>query len=59
MEEYMGIIKIFAGSFPPREWAFCNGQLLTINQNEALFSILGSTYGGDGRITFCLTRFTW
>ncbi|WP_218598148.1 phage tail protein [Polaribacter sp. NJDZ03] len=54
MDEYIGIIKIFAGDFAPRGWAFCEGQLLAINSNTALFSILGTTYGGDGRTTFGL-----
>lgn len=54
MEEYIGIIKLFAGNFAPRGWAYCNGQLMSIAQNTALFSILGTTYGGDGRTTFAL-----
>ncbi len=54
MDEYIGIIKIFAGNFAPRGWAMCNGQLLPIAQNTALFSILGTTYGGDGVRTFAL-----
>lgn len=54
MEEYLGIIKIFGGNFAPRGWALCNGQLMSIAQNTALFSILGTTYGGDGRTTFGL-----
>lgn len=54
MDEYIGIIKIFAGNFAPRGWALCNGQLLSISQYTALFSILGTTYGGDGRTTFAL-----
>ena len=54
MDEFMGIIKLFAGNFAPRDWAFCNGQLLSISQNTALFSLLGTTYGGDGRTTFAL-----
>jgi microcystin-dependent protein len=54
MEPTLGEIRIFAGNFAPRAWAFCNGQLLPINQNQALFSILGTTYGGDGRTTFAL-----
>jgi len=54
MEEYLGIIKIFAGTFAPRGWAFCDGSLLQIRQNTALFSILGTTYGGDGQTTFAL-----
>lgn len=45
---------MFGGNFAPRGWAFCNGQLLPISQNSALFSILGTTYGGDGRTTFAL-----
>ncbi|MBE7691391.1 phage tail protein [Tenacibaculum finnmarkense] len=47
-------IKLFAGNFAPRGWAFCDGQLLAISQNQALFSLLGTTYGGDGRTTFGL-----
>ena len=50
----IGEIKLFAGNFAPRSWAFCEGQLLAISQNSALFSILGTTYGGDGRTTFAL-----
>lgn len=53
-EPFIGEIRMFAGNFAPRGWAFCNGQLMPINQNAALFSILGTTYGGDGRITFAL-----
>src|SRR5215204_6111490 len=54
VEEYIGIIKLFAGGFAPTGWAGCEGQLLPINNNEALFSILGTTYGGDGRTNFAL-----
>lgn len=54
MEEFIGIVKLFAGTFAPRGWAFCQGQLLPISANSALFSILGTTYGGDGRTTFAL-----
>jgi microcystin-dependent protein len=54
MEGMIGEIRMFAGNFAPRSWAFCEGQLLPINQNQALFSILGTTYGGDGRTTFAL-----
>ena len=54
MDEYLGIIKIFAGNFAPRGWLDCNGQLLAISQNSALFSLLGTTYGGDGITTFAL-----
>lgn len=47
-------VRIFAGNFAPRGWAFCHGQILSINQNQALFSLIGTTYGGDGRTTFGL-----
>lgn len=57
MEPFLGQIMMFAGNFPPRGWAFCEGQLLDINSNQALFSILGTTYGGDGRTTFGLPDF--
>lgn len=50
----MGQIELFGGNFAPRSWMFCNGQLLSIAQFSALFSILGTTYGGDGRTTFAL-----
>lgn len=50
----IGEIRLFAGNFAPRSWAFCDGQLLAISSNDALFSILGTTYGGDGRTTFAL-----
>ena len=53
-DAFIGQIMIFAGNFAPRNWAFCDGQLLSIAQNTALFSILGTTYGGDGRVTFGL-----
>jgi microcystin-dependent protein len=53
-EPFIGEIKVISFNFPPKGWAFCNGQLLPINQNQALFSILGTTYGGDGRTTFAL-----
>lgn len=52
--ETIGTIILFAGNFAPRSWAFCEGQLLSISQNTALFSILGTTYGGDGKSTFAL-----
>jgi len=51
---YIGEIRLFAGSFAPSGWALCNGQLLSINQNMALFSLLGTTYGGDGQTNFAL-----
>lgn len=53
-EPYLSELKIFSFSFAPRGWAQCNGQLLPINQNQALFSLLGTTYGGDGRVNFAL-----
>lgn len=54
MEPFIGQIIMFGGNFAPRAWAYCDGQLLSIAQNQALFSILGTTYGGDGRTTFAL-----
>ncbi|MDP5078022.1 MAG: tail fiber protein [Nonlabens sp.] len=54
MDPFLGQVTMFAGNFAPRGWAFCEGQLLPINQNQALFSLLGTTYGGDGRTTFGL-----
>ncbi|MBC7776410.1 MAG: phage tail protein [Phycisphaerae bacterium] len=54
MEGTIGTIMMFAGNFAPRAWAYCNGKLLSIASNTALFSILGTTYGGDGRVTFGL-----
>src|SRR6266403_561090 len=51
---FMGEVKIISWNFAPKGWAFCNGQLLPINQNQALFSILGTTYGGNGQTTFAL-----
>ena len=53
-EPFLGEVKIISWNFPPKGWTFCNGQLLPINQNQALFSILGTTYGGDGRVNFGL-----
>lgn len=53
-EPYIGEIRMFAGHFAPTNWAFCDGQLMSIADNDALFSILGTTYGGDGRTTFAL-----
>jgi microcystin-dependent protein len=51
---YVGEIRMFGGNFAPRDWAFCNGQLLPIDQNTALFQLIGTTYGGDGQTTFAL-----
>lgn len=53
-EPFVGEIRMFAGNFAPQGWAFCDGQLLAVSQNDALFSLLGTTYGGDGRTTFGL-----
>ncbi|MEP6510457.1 MAG: tail fiber protein [Dokdonella sp.] len=54
MDPFVAEIRIFPFNFAPKGWAFCNGQLLPISQNTALFSLLGTTYGGDGRSTFAL-----
>lgn len=54
MEPFIGMIVMFGGNFAPRGWAKCDGTLLSISQYQALFSILGTTYGGDGRTTFAL-----
>ena len=53
-DPFIAEIRIFAGNFAPRNWAFCNGQLLQISQNTALFALIGTTYGGDGRTTMAL-----
>jgi len=53
-EPFVAEIRIFAGNFAPRSWAFCDGQLLPVSQNTALFSLIGTTYGGDGRSTTAL-----
>ncbi|MBR7801814.1 phage tail protein [Undibacterium fentianense] len=53
-EPFLSEIRMFSFISPPKGWALCNGQLLPINQNQALFSLLGTTYGGDGRVTFGL-----
>lgn len=54
MDEFIGVIKLFAGNYAPEGWSFCWGQLLPIQQYAALYSILGTTYGGDGRNNFAL-----
>ena len=51
---YLGELKLISWNYPPKGWAFPNGQLVPINQNQALFSLFGTTYGGDGRTTFAL-----
>ena len=53
-EPFIGEIRMFAGNFAPRSWALCDGQLLAVSQNDALFSLFGTIYGGDGRTTFGL-----
>ncbi|MFC1997300.1 phage tail protein [Chloroflexota bacterium] len=53
-EPFVGEIRMFAGNFAPRGWAYCDGQLLAVSQNDALFSLLGTIYAGDGRTTFGL-----
>jgi len=53
-EPFLSEIRIFSFNFPPKGWALCNGQLLPINQNQALFALLGTTYGGNGQTTFAL-----
>jgi microcystin-dependent protein len=53
-EPFVGEIRMFAGNFAPRGWAYCDGQLLAVSQNDALFSLLGTIYGGDGKTTFGL-----
>src|SRR4051812_12015291 len=53
-DPFIGEIKVISFNYPPRGWAFCNGQLLAINQNQALFSILGTMYGGDGPVISAL-----
>jgi microcystin-dependent protein len=53
-QPYVGEIRMFAGNFPPVGWMFCSGQLLPISENETLFNLIGTTYGGDGQSTFAL-----
>lgn len=53
-QPYVGEIRMFAGNFPPAGWMFCEGQLLPISENETLFQLIGTTYGGDGQSTFSL-----
>jgi microcystin-dependent protein len=54
MDPFVAEIRMFAGNFPPKGWAYCNGQILPISQNTALFSLLGTFYGGNGQSTFAL-----
>ena len=53
-QPFIGEIRMFAGTFAPQGWAFCNGQLMSIADNTVLFDLLGTTYGGDGKATFAL-----
>src|ERR1700751_6143698 len=53
-DPFLAEVRLMSFNFPPKGWATCDGQLLPINQNQALFSILGTTYGGDGRVNFAL-----
>src|SRR6187397_984654 len=53
-EPYIGEIRMFAGNFPPNGWMFCSGALIPISENDALFILIGTTYGGDGQETFAL-----
>ncbi len=53
-QPYVGEIRLFAGNFAPAGWEFCNGQLLAISENETLFNLIGTTYGGDGQSTFAM-----
>src|SRR5438105_857482 len=53
-DPYLGEIRMFSGDFAPEDWAFCDGQLLAITENEDLFRLIGTTYGGDGTTTFAL-----
>ena len=57
-EAILGTIFLFGGNFAPKGFALCDGQLMQINQNTALFSVIGTTYGGDGRTTFALPKLT-
>ena len=53
-QPYVGEIRMFAGNFPPNGWMFCNGDILPISENDTLFNLIGTTYGGDGQETFAL-----
>lgn len=57
IDPYLGNITVFAGNFAPRGWMFCQGQLISIAENNALFALIGTTYGGDGQTTFGLPDF--
>ncbi len=55
-EPFLGMMMCISWGFPPKGWTTCSGQLLPINQNQALFALLGTTYGGDGRVNFALPK---
>ena len=55
-QPYVGEVRMFAGNFAPAGWMFCEGQLLPISENETLFQLIGTTYGGDGHTTFALPK---
>ena len=55
MEPFLGQLMLVPYNFAPQGWAFCNGQIMSIAQNSALFSLLGTTYGGNGQTTVCIT----
>lgn len=57
-EPFLGEVRMFCANYPPKNWALCNGQLMQIQQNTALFSLLGNAYGGDGVVTFALPNLT-
>ncbi|BCL76184.1 microcystin dependent MdpB family protein [Jeongeupia sp. HS-3] len=57
-EPFVGEVRLFAGNYAPAGWVFCQGQTLTINENEVLFTLIGTTYGGDGVTTFCVPNLT-
>lgn len=54
MDDYIGEVRLWAGSYVPKNWAYCEGQIIPINQNTALFSLIGTQFGGDGRVNFKL-----
>lgn len=59
MDPYIGEIRMFAGAYAPEDWAFCNGGLIAIQNNEALFALIGTLYGGDGVTNFALPNLQW
>lgn len=59
MDPYLGEIRMFAGAYAPDDWAFCDGALLTISENQPLYALIGTLYGGDGRTTFALPNLQW